>query len=92
LSDRAQEHTGLQGRLRAWFSKPPPDPARVELRPTPHHRARWIGIAFALIATLCLLPVIGTAYVINRIADGPIELSWLSQPFANAMSKRLGVD
>jgi hypothetical protein len=49
-------------------------------------------MALAVIATLCLLPVIGTAYVINRIADGPIELSWLSQPFANAMSKRLGVD
>ncbi len=92
MSDRAQEHQGLQGRLRAWFSKPPVDPSRVQLRPTPHHRARWFGIAFALIATLCLMPVIGTAYVINRIAEGPIELSWLSQPFANAMSKRLGAD
>ncbi|MDB5545767.1 MAG: hypothetical protein JWO64_2916 [Hyphomicrobiales bacterium] len=92
MSDRAQEHQGLQGRLRAWISRPPPDPSRPQLRSTPHHRARWIGIAFAVIATLCLLPVIGTAYVINRIADGPIELSWLSQPFASAMSKRLGAE
>jgi hypothetical protein len=58
----------------------------------PHHRGRWIGIALALIATFCLLPVIGAAYVFNRIAEGPIELSWLSQPFGAAMSKRLGSD
>ena len=46
----------------------------------------------AVIATLCLLPVIGAAYVINRIGEGPIQLSWLNQPFASAMSKRLGAD
>ncbi|MDB5642588.1 MAG: hypothetical protein JWN07_1905 [Hyphomicrobiales bacterium] len=92
MSDRAQDQNGLQGRLRAWVSRPAPDPSRVKVRSTARHRGRWIGVAFAIIATLCLLPVIGAAYVINRISEGPIELSWLSQPFASAMSKRLGSD
>ena len=92
MNDRAQDQNGLRGRLRAWFSGPSPDPSRVRIRETHHHRGRWIAIGIAMIATLCLLPAIGAAYVINRIGKGPIELSWLSQPFASAMSKRLGAD
>ena len=49
-------------------------------------------MALAIVATLCMMPAIGAAYLFNRLAEGPIELSWLSEPFAGAMSKRLGAD
>lgn len=92
MSDQAQGSRGLQGRLRAWFKRPTAETSCVVLRATrhPHRRGRIVGVALAIVATLCLLPVIGAAYVFNRLSEGPIELSWLAAPFSAALSSRMG--
>ena len=48
MNDRAQDQNGLRGRLRAWFSGPSPDPSRVRIRETHHHRGRWIALGIDL--------------------------------------------
>ena len=64
----------------------------VRLRPTrhPHRRRRLVISVLLFVALLCLSPVLISAYVFNRLGEGPIDLDLVRTPFATALSSRMG--
>jgi hypothetical protein len=92
LSDRIKDEQGPEPGLSPSPQVSAQEPEPVRLRPTrhPRRRARLIAYAAGLLALLCLTPVFISAYVFNRLADGPIELDLMRVPFAAALSSRMG--
>ena len=87
-----QDEQGLDGQgqtspQEAWSEHEP-----VRLRPTrnPRRRGRLIALVIAVVALICLSPVLISAYVFNRLSEGPIELDMIRAPFASALSSRMG--
>lgn len=94
LNDLKQDDQGQHGDLQAFPPGSPSAEEPVRLRPTrhPRHRRRWIVYALLFVFVLCLAPVFVSAFVINRLAEGPIALDMLRGPFANALAARMGDD
>ena len=92
LSDQSQDEQGLADNLRTSPPGVAPPDAPVRLRATrhPRRRGRVIFVSLVILALLCLSPVFVSAYVFNRLSEGPIELNMLRAPFAAALSSRLG--
>ncbi|MEN9709173.1 MAG: hypothetical protein RIQ68_1581, partial [Pseudomonadota bacterium] len=87
-----QDEQGLDGQRQTSpqedLSAQPP----VRLRATrhPHWRRRLIAYALLALALICLSPVFFSAYVFNRLGEGPIELDMVRAPFAASLSSRMG--
>ncbi len=92
MSVQGQNEQGLDGQRQTSPQEVLPEQPPVRLRPTrhPHRRGRLIGYAVVIIALLCLSPVFVSAYVFNRLSEGPIELDMIRAPFAAALSSRMG--
>ena len=92
MSDQEQDEQGLKGQRLTSPQEVLSAPEPVRLRPTrhPHRRRRLIGFFVVILALVCLSPVFISAYVFNRLSEGPIELDMIRGPFASALSSRMG--
>lgn len=93
MSGLDKNKSGLLGRMLAWFSRPASVGDSVVLRQTRRpwrRRRRAIVIGMAVIAFLCLTPVMVAAYLFNRLSEGPIALDWMRKPLASGISARIG--
>ena len=90
MNDQAQDEQGPSGDLRTFPPGSSSADEPVRLRPTrhPHHRRRWMIYSGLILFLLFLAPVFLSAYVINRLGEGPIALDMLRGPFASALSSR----
>jgi len=92
LIDQGQDEQGLNGQRLTSPQEVTSAPEPVRLRPTrhPHRRRRLIGLIVFILALICLSPVFISAYIFNRLSEGPIELDMIRGPFASALSSRMG--